>query len=78
MAITNATAKRITPRQAAIDRKRNWNLAISEGRVVRSEYQGRVSAQSFATIEARDAHMRELELCGIDYVIVDPALADLA
>lgn len=62
--------KRLTRRQRTI----NWNIAISEGRVMRS--QGGLSFASFATrTDALDAVAR-CHLAGMDADIVDPALAD--
>ena len=68
----------MTKRAAAIDRKAAWNLAISEGRVVRVEYHGSVSMQSCLTVEAAHAAVTEAVSCGYEANIVEPSLAQLA
>ena len=64
----------MTKRQTAIDRKREWNLAIAEGRVLRS--QGGLSFQAFHTrTDALDAMQRCLA-AGLEADIVDQTKAD--
>jgi hypothetical protein len=63
----------MTKRQAALKRKIDWNVAISEGRVMRS--QGGLSMASFATrTDALDAVHRCL-MAGLQADIIDPSLA---
>jgi len=66
---------RTTKRAAMIQRKRDWNTAIAEGRVMRS--QGGLSFASFAT---RTDALQAVQRClaaGLQADIVDPTLADM-
>ena len=66
--------RRQTRRTIALNRNINWNTAIAEGRVMRS--QGGLSFASFATrADALDAVYR-VQLAGMEANIVDPSLAD--
>lgn len=64
----------MTRRQKTNQKRIDWNIAISEGRVMRS--QGGLSFASFATrTDALDAVARCL-MAGLHADIVDPSLAD--
>lgn len=63
----------MTRRQRANKQRADWNQAIAEGRVLRS--QGGLSFCSFATrTDALDAITR-IQAAGMDANIVDPTLA---
>lgn len=65
----------MTPRAKRLQRTIDWNRAISEGRVMRS--QGGLSFASFATrVDALEAVQR-VRLAGMQADIVEPSLADL-
>jgi len=64
----------MTKKQRMIERKQNWNRAIAEGRMMRS--QGGLSFASFATrVDALEA-VNRVRLAGMEADIVDPSLAD--
>ncbi len=61
-------------KKAARLRKIEWNTAIAEGRVMRS--QGGLSFQSFATRTDALQAIQRIQMAGMTAEIVDPALAD--
>ena len=64
----------MTRRQKANQKRIDWNIAIAEGRMMRS--QGGLSFASFATrLDALEAVAR-VQLAGMEADIVDPSLAD--
>jgi hypothetical protein len=66
----------MTPRKARLQRSIDWNTAIAEGRVMRS--QGGLSFASFATRADALAAVARVQHAGMQADIVDPSLADLS
>ena len=64
----------MTKKQRMIERKQNWNRAIAEGRMLRS--QGGLSFAAFATRTDALAAVDRIRLAGMEADIVDPSLAD--
>lgn len=67
----------MTKKQAAIERKAQWNQAIAEGRIVRIDMGGSLTHTFYPTVEGAQKALADATDEGLDASIVDPQLAEI-